>query len=434
MQIARRRFLGLLPLAGLAACGVDLPGGVPKGVSVESIPGWFGAADIAGLRYETDRLQPAGPEAAGSAMHAFTAKFWNALPGVDENMAASPYSLATVLNIVGMGADGELLKQYEQVLGGDMDSVATQLSAVQYAVEGATAQGAESANYRKQKRQIPGWRAVNALFMHNRTTFSAEFLRRAYAGLGASGYQIDFKRDPGGARQAINAFVAKQTKDLIDHLVPPDVIDELTELMAVNTLWLKFAWDEEPTVLGEGIDFKTKAGPIKVPAIAMSEMGRYAEGPGWRSGSVSLIGRRMCVTFILPDKWPQELTAKMVAAACNAPNADLEVTAPKFKVSGALDLQQPMNKMGLTHAFKTRYPNFTGDKLVLSKVLQECVVSLDETGIEAVAATAEESDVPLAPAPPDEPKVIILDRPFWFIVHDVETNAPLFMGSVADPS
>ena len=74
----------------------------------------------------------------------------------------------------------------------------------------------------------------------------------------------------------------------------------------------------------------------------------------------------------------------------------------------------------------------TGDRsLLISEVLHKAFVSVDEAGTEAAAATA----VVMRPtAMPEEPVEVTLDRPFIFMIRDIETNAVLFAGRVADPS
>ncbi len=165
MQMGRRRVLGLVPALGVAACTKEvhsgapsetptvapsstptsapsstptvapsspatstpskLPPALPDKVTSETIPGASGAADITSLRYKTPRVKPADVKSSGAALQRFAAKLWNVLPGTDSNLVVSPYALAAILGILGMGADGELRKQYETVLNGDIETVAT---------------------------------------------------------------------------------------------------------------------------------------------------------------------------------------------------------------------------------------------------------------------------------------------------------------------
>ena len=73
------------------------------------------------------------------------------------------------------------------------------------------------------------------------------------------------------------------------------------------------------------------------------------------------------------------------------------------------------------------------DRLYISKVVHQANIDVDETGVEAAAATAVIGSTGGGPSPL---KTITLrfDRPFLFLVRDVETGAILFMGRVVDPS
>ena len=60
----------------------------------------------------------------------------------------------------------------------------------------------------------------------------------------------------------------------------------------------------------------------------------------------------------------------------------------------------------------------------------DAFVSVDEQGTEAAAATA----VAIAKAAPGGPVEFTMDRPFIFLIRDIETGAILFVGQVMNPS
>jgi serpin B len=64
-------------------------------------------------------------------------------------------------------------------------------------------------------------------------------------------------------------------------------------------------------------------------------------------------------------------------------------------------------------------------------VLHKAFVSVDEAGTEAAAATAVIVGATAVPAKPIEVKV---DRPFIFLIRDVETGTILFLGRVLNPA
>ena len=69
--------------------------------------------------------------------------------------------------------------------------------------------------------------------------------------------------------------------------------------------------------------------------------------------------------------------------------------------------------------------------LHLDDVLHQATVTVDEHGTEASAATAATFETVGAMLPDQE---LIVDRAFLFVIHDVATGTPLFLGRVADPT
>jgi serpin B len=70
-------------------------------------------------------------------------------------------------------------------------------------------------------------------------------------------------------------------------------------------------------------------------------------------------------------------------------------------------------------------------QLYISAVLHQAFIAVDEHGTEAAAATAVVLDTTSLPA---NQVVLKADRPFLFVLFDVETSAPLFIGRVSDPT
>ena len=59
----------------------------------------------------------------------------------------------------------------------------------------------------------------------------------------------------------------------------------------------------------------------------------------------------------------------------------------------------------------------------------EAWIAVDEAGTEAAAATA----VAVGGTSMPETISVVVDRPFLFVIHDVEHGTPLFLGRVTDP-
>jgi serpin B len=96
--------------------------------------------------------------------------------------------------------------------------------------------------------------------------------------------------------------------------------------------------------------------------------------------------------------------------------------------------------LGMALAFdddRADFSNITTEvPLVVSGVVHEADISVDESGTEAAAATAV-GIVEATGLPPDsqpEPVVMDVDHPFFFAIRDFNTTAVVFQGRVADPT
>jgi serpin B len=92
--------------------------------------------------------------------------------------------------------------------------------------------------------------------------------------------------------------------------------------------------------------------------------------------------------------------------------------------------------MGMAVTFACGQADFSRlyaeEDVCITKVKQKTFIEVNEEGTEAAAATSVE--VGLTAAMPEEPFSMIVDRPFFFAIHDTQTGAILFLGSIVDPS
>lgn len=82
-----------------------------------------------------------------------------------------------------------------------------------------------------------------------------------------------------------------------------------------------------------------------------------------------------------------------------------------------------------SHADFTRMTD-SDEELFLSGVHHQVFIVVDEEGAEAAAATGAVAGTTSAPV---VEHTLALDRPFLFVIHDVEHGTPLFVGRVDDP-
>ncbi|GAI71619.1 unnamed protein product, partial [marine sediment metagenome] len=91
-------------------------------------------------------------------------------------------------------------------------------------------------------------------------------------------------------------------------------------------------------------------------------------------------------------------------------------------------------EMGMPIAFSgdADFSGMTGNReLFISGVVHKAFVAVDEAGTEAAAATAV---IVPGSAPPELPVEVTIDRPFIFLIRDIDTGAILFVGRVLNPA
>ena len=148
----------------------------------------------------------------------------------------------------------------------------------------------------------------------------------------------------------------------------------------------------------------------------------------------------MLILLPAPGKMAQ-VEAGLSAEYLMALYASLQPTSislhvPKFKfTTGSISLSEILKSLGMAVAFSDQADfsgiNGTGG-LSISDVIHKAFVAVDEKGTEAAAATAviiNRLSMPIQP-----PIVFSANRPFLFLIRDIQTNAVLFMGKLNDPT
>jgi serpin B len=109
---------------------------------------------------------------------------------------------------------------------------------------------------------------------------------------------------------------------------------------------------------------------------------------------------------------------------------------PQFKFESQFSLKDTLAEMGMRDAFSPEDADFSGmtgnPELFISDVVHKAFVAVDEAGTEAAAATAV--IVGTTSVPTEPPVEVTIDRPFIFLIRDIQTGAILFVGRVLNPA
>ena len=140
--------------------------------------------------------------------------------------------------------------------------------------------------------------------------------------------------------------------------------------------------------------------------------------------------------FILPDKCVKNVNlADIDFETLNDKLRPIKLTLklPKFKIEYEnQQLVKTFKALGVKEIFNDSAANLeeiTDAKISVSKIIHKAVIEVQEEGAEAAAATAI-----VAVTRSRKKKIIVkFDRPFLFMIQDVNQKIPLFMGRIVDP-
>ncbi|CAD6245754.1 unnamed protein product [Miscanthus lutarioriparius] len=327
-----------------------------------------------------------------------------------QNIFFSPLSIYAALALLSAGARCTTVDELLAALGAaSLDEIAEFVSAV---VERALADHSESED----------------------VTLKPAYTAAAVESYKAETHAADFMNKGEEAREKINRWVSKATKNLITSILPKGSVRSDTALVLANAIYFKGSWSipfaEEDTKIRR---FQRLDGShVRTPFMR-----------SWKDHAVAEYkGFSMCV--FLPDAHdglPNLMD--MMASRPNflwdhMPRERIEVDElrlPKFKLSFSSRINGVLKAMGIKAAFEEGTADLSdmlegGADLVLEHVFHKAVIEVNEEGTEAAASTAcTMVDYCLY-----SPVNFVADHPFAFFVVEEVSGVVVFMGHVLNPT
>jgi serpin B len=286
---------------------------------------------------------------------------------------------------------------------------------------------------------------TNAVWAEQTYTFKTDFLNTLAESYGAGVNLLDFINAPDPSRLTINAWVAGQTNDKIQNLLPSGSITSSTELVLTDAVYFNAAWNTkfDPTDTHDG-PFTRLDGS----SVTVSFMNAYlpslpaTKGTNFVAASLPYADTRLSLVVVVPNPGQfSQVESSLNATALGTLVAGLvsqtvSLTLPRFKVETGTSLVTLLQALGMTSAFIPGVADFSGmdgtHNLYISDVLHKAFIDVAENGTEAAAATA----VVISTLAIAAPTGLLVDatRPFIYFLYDQPTGAILFMGRVQDPS
>jgi serpin B len=418
-------------IAVLVAAAVLISGGMtyqlirPSGVNVTA-PYDNSPAD----------LPPANPTNIGELVNAsnhFAMEMFSNLSNENDNLFFSPYSIFTALGMVYEGARNGTADEIRSVFHFPADNQ-TRLDLFKGLIEhlngGGTGCNLSTANAM--------W--VDKAFEVLKSYRDA--LQNYYKSEAAT---VDFVHALEESRLRINYWVENQTNGKIKDLFPKGSLDAGTCLVLTNAIYFKGDWQMQfNSSLTTKRDFHPDSShTVQVPMMVRTDDEsefNYTETSGMQILEMSYSGEKMSMLVLLPKSASTSEIEKMLSPQklsewkSKLEKQRVDVYFPKFTLNTKYFLEENLSDMGMPSAF-TSAADFSGidglKDLLISHVIHQAYVSVDEKGTEAAAATGVSFEK--GAIEPTHP-TFNADHPFIFIIQEKETGNILFMGKLVDPT
>ncbi len=389
---------------------------------------------------ETDASEDAAPVSeaelaelaelvAGNGAFAFD--LYQRLRSREGNLFYSPYSLSLALAMTYAGARGETEAQMAQALHFTLPPARLHL-AFQTLDRVLAGRGTGEEGFRLN--------VVNALWGQEGYPFLPAFLEALAQHYGAGLRLLDFAA-PEAARVTINEWVSAQTEGRITDLIPPGALDALTRLVLTNAIYFNAAWATPfaEVLTAEGPFHRLDGSEVRVLMMRQTGDLAYFQGQSFQAVELPYEGRELSMVILLPDAGEFEafeaaLDAERLADVLSRlGQQNVALAMPKFEFTTDFSVKEMLAALGMPLAF-TGQADFGGmveeNDLFISDVLHKAFVAVDEAGTEAAAATAV---IIAKTALPESQVALDINRPFIFVIRDIETGTLLFVGRVVDP-
>ena len=373
------------------------------------------------------------PEEYGPVMTDFAVRLFKNCFQYDENQLISPLSVISALGMAANGAQNETLKEMEDVLGVEHETLNHYLKAF------------VSNKYKTWENKFT---IANSIWFDEerigKGTVQKDFLQTNADYYEADLYELKFNRD---AKDRINEWVSEKTDGKIPKMLEDNITDE-TVMFLVNALSFDADWESpySETAVHEE-KFITENGSERNAEFMYSREYAYIEDENTTGFVKYYNGRRYAFVALLPNEgikmsdYVSSLDGQKIENLLkNIDESPVNTKTPKFNVDYSIELKDTLETMGMKLAFDQYKADFYGIAhptpypLYIGRVLHKTFFRIDEKGTSAGAATmidvvmgGEISDIETK-----EPYTVYLDRPFVYMLIDCKSNTPFFIGTAMD--
>ena len=352
------------------------------------------------------------------------------LPTLDtssNNVVYSPFSIFSCLSMVYIGSEGQTETVMKKTLNLSFNQADIPEAFLQYF----------------EKKSDPRLNIANAVWTGQDTYFLPNFLEILQESFQAGATSLNFRQNSNAAA-IINEWIDNQTKGKIPHLIDAKSITPSTRMILTNAIYFKGKWSSpfNPRKTAEGPFYTKKYESVRTQI--MNTKGHYSYFANDIFQVLSIPFEKednshsnlACLIFLPKRHGNLTLSVKQFDEAFRGLKSSyVSLKLPKFTLRQRFDLNAPLQKLGMSVAFtnKANFSKIDGMRdLFISQVLHEAFFALDENGVVAAAATSSTMNA-TATSPALEPIPFHANRPFLFLLVDLDTKGIYFLGKYRTP-
>ncbi|XP_060517061.1 alaserpin-like isoform X2 [Cylas formicarius] len=353
----------------------------------------------------------------------FSARLYKEVLKENKNFIISPFSIEVILGLTQAGAVGRTFNEFTSSLN---------LPSTQNKTQEALKEFLPSLQHNSDNLTLT---TANKLYLGKNLSINKNFENIAKSIYHAGAQNVDFANAEKAAK-IINDWVEQQTKNKIQNLIDPKLLNEFTRLVLVNTLYFSGTWtfpfEKRLTRKGK---FYSGNNSTDVELMHLVERFGYYDDREHKAQFLELKfrGGNVSLTVILPHErnglTAVEQNVEDLLKPRPLQTERVAVTLPKFTTSSSFALKPILQNLGLKIAF-TKQANFSElsqEPLYIDTVIQKAFVNVSESGVEAAAATAV---LMISGSILPRPSIleVIVDHPFLYVVK--YNRLVLFVGRI----
>ncbi len=392
----------------------------------------------------------------------FAANLYERLSYREGNLCLSPFSVSVALGMAYAGARGSTKAEIARVLdmGHDEQQIHEGFGVIMEKFRFVDSYGIErSPSGPPEPMGSFRMLSANRVWTRQGLPVASQFSALIKSMYQAGTQGMDFASAPESCRTVINKWISDHTAGNVHDMLAVGTITALTRLILTNAVYFKAKWGRPFMPQNTRLDvFCRLDGTMPdVPMMRQISWLKYAEAGAVQAVEIPYVGD-FSMLILLPGKSHEQgnpfqmrtppssagnyfkdvgawITKRGLLGRVNLEDRTVDLCLPRFQISSCLSLTRSLQGIGMARAFDSREADFSGmisdGTTCISDIVHGAVVSVDEQGTEAAAATATHMVAGVT-----SPHVISVnvDRPFVFLIRDKMTGMVLFLGRVVDPS